>query len=151
MTPYLLKSNFRRPIDSPHSLNQSKLSPSIFFYQLQVDLYSSMSLRLGAYLDSIDPNHDIIGNTGANPEKVEALGSIPREGGTFVRMICEVRVAAPAGRDRANWNGGWQNVGFADRTLFHLIAHKLRKDRYVNVDLVYPDLTLFRLYGTTLE
>lgn len=50
-----------------------------------------MSLRLGAYLGSINPNYDFLGNTGANPEKVGALGAIPREGGELVSMICEVR------------------------------------------------------------
>lgn len=43
------------------------------------------------YLRSINPSYEFLGNTGANPEKAEALGAIPREGGERVSMICEVR------------------------------------------------------------
>lgn len=59
-----------------------------------------MSLRMGTYLDSIDPNNTLMGNTGATPEKVEALGAIPREGGELVRKICEVRIGGGGGEGR---------------------------------------------------
>lgn len=52
-----------------------------------------MSLRLGAYIDS-----SIEGHTGAFPEKVEALGRIPREAGEHVSMICEVSTKRGTGR-----------------------------------------------------
>ena len=56
-----------------------------------MDLYYIMSVRLTAYLNSINPDFIFLGNTGANPEKVEALGAMTRKGGRRVSTICEVR------------------------------------------------------------
>eukprot|EP00752_Nemacystus_decipiens_P004608 g4207.t1 len=67
----------------------------------RVDLYYIMSARLMAYLDSINPDFSILGNTGANPEKVEALGAIARQGGLRLSTICEV--GFNAGHSSLNW------------------------------------------------
>eukprot|EP00752_Nemacystus_decipiens_P004609 g4208.t1 len=67
----------------------------------RVDLYYIMSARLNAYLDSINPDFSILGNTGANPEKVEALGAIARKGGRRLSTICEV--GFNAGHSSLNW------------------------------------------------
>lgn len=48
-------------------------------------------MRLMAYLESISPDFALEGNTGANPEKIEALGAMVRKGGRRVSTICEVR------------------------------------------------------------
>lgn len=58
--------------------------------RMQVDLYYTFSMRLMAYLERISSNFTFLGNTGANPEKVEALGAITRKGGERVGTICEV-------------------------------------------------------------
>lgn len=49
-----------------------------------------MSLRLSKHLESVGPNFELEGNTAGNPEKVDALGGLAREGGGNVRTICEV-------------------------------------------------------------
>ncbi|CAM9892349.1 unnamed protein product, partial [Ectocarpus fasciculatus] len=67
----------------------------------RVDLFNIMSLRLTAYLRSIRPSYMILGHTGAFPQKVEALGSVLRDGGDGVEKICEV--GFNAGHSSLNW------------------------------------------------
>ncbi|CAM9990699.1 unnamed protein product [Pylaiella littoralis] len=69
----------------------------------RADLYNRVVVRLDAYLRSMHPHlsNFVEGHTGNSPEKVEALGAMPRDGGDRVSKICEV--GFNAGHSSLNW------------------------------------------------
>ncbi|CAN0191442.1 unnamed protein product, partial [Ectocarpus fasciculatus] len=68
----------------------------------RVDLFRKMVVRMDAYGISVHRgDEDVEGNTAGSPEKVEALGAMPRDGGDRVRTICEV--GFNAGHSSLNW------------------------------------------------